>query len=123
MGDLTKNLSRGEMGCHCGCGYDTIDFEVVGIIQDCCDSFAVAIGVDKVICNIHSAARCIPHNRSIGSTDESQHPKAKAIDFSIKNVSPLDIFTYLDRKYPDKFGFGLYQTFVHADSRSEKARW
>ena len=29
MGDLTKNISRYEIACKCGCGFDTIDIEVV----------------------------------------------------------------------------------------------
>jgi hypothetical protein len=29
MGDVSKNLSRSEMACNCGCGFDACDIELV----------------------------------------------------------------------------------------------
>ena len=125
MGDLTKNISRRhELACSCGCGFNSMDWETIEVVQGCCDYFADKLGLAKVILTINSAARCFEYNRSIGSNDNSQHPLARAIDFTIKHVSPADIYDYLNAKYPDKYGLGKYPTFTHFDARSgPKARW
>jgi len=125
MGDLTANISRSELKCKCGkCGFDTVDWETLEVVQDCADHFAEQLGVERVVVNVNSAARCLEYNRSIGSTDGSQHTKARAIDFTINDVKPADVYAYLCRKYPDRYGLGSYATFTHADSRSgPPARW
>lgn len=130
MGNLTKNISRHELGCNCGCGSDSMDWETIQIVQGTCDHFAESLGVDKVVLHINSAHRCFEYNRKpislggVGSTDGSQHPQARAIDFRIENVSPADVYAYLVTKYPDRYGFGSYSNFTHADSRSNgPARW
>lgn len=135
MGNITKNISDHELACKCGkCEVSIQRHEpVIQIVQDVCDHFANLAKVDKVVLIITSAARCYEYNRKPislggpGSNDNSQHPRCNAIDFQIhvngKQVQPQLIYDYLCHKYPDKHGFGLYNTFVHADSREVKARW
>lgn len=124
MGDLTKNISRHEIACQCGCGEDTIDFETVTVVQETCDHFAEKLGVDKVVLLITSGSRCDAHNKAEGGAKESQHPKNRAIDFKIIGVKPADVYDYLDKKYPNKYGIGRYNSFTHVDTRSTgKARW
>lgn len=130
MGDLTKNISRYEIACHCGCGFDSLDFETITVVQEICDHFAETLGLDRVILHIHSAARCFSYNRipvkdgGPGSNDQSQHPLARAIDFHIKDVSPDVVYSYLCQKYPDRYGIGSYESFTHLDTRSGgSARW
>lgn len=138
MGDLTKNISRNELRCkgtNCdgkgnNCGSDTLDWETIQVVQECCDHFAQILHQPKVVCIITSAARCLVHNiRSVkdggaGSTRNSQHPLFRAIDFVITGVSPKDVYAYLDKKYPNKYGIGSYETFTHFDSRTNgPARW
>jgi len=130
MGDLTKNISRHELACSCGCGFDSMDWETIEVVQDCCDHFADQMGVDKVVLDITSASRCYEYNRlplingGPGSNDRSQHPRARAIDFQIRGVLPADVYAYLVAKYPDRYGFGKYNSFTHIDTRSgAAARW
>lgn len=124
MGDLTANISRHELACSCGCGGDTVDFQTIEMVQGACDHFAGKLGLDKVVLRITSAFRCLEWNRTPlanwgpGSTDGSQHPKGRAIDHSIDGVMPLDLYSYYVSRYPDRFGFGCYTSFVHADSRT-----
>jgi len=124
MGDLTKNISRHEMACRDGCGFDSMDFETINIVQDCCDHFADELGIDKVVLTVNSAARCLEYNRSddVGSNDLSQHPMARAIDFSIKDVHPYAVWKYLNEKYPGHYGLGRYPGFTHADTATGGAR-
>ena len=123
MTQLTKNIWRHELACKCGCGFDSMDFETINVVQECCDYFALVQGKDKVTLNINSAARCYEYNRSIGSNDQSQHPKARAIDFAIDGIDPSDVYTYLDERWRDLYGIGSYNSFTHVDTRTGRARW
>jgi len=119
MGDLTKNLSRHEFACKCGCGVDSMDFETVNVVQDVCDHFNSKV-------TITSAYRCLAYNRSpsVGSSDASQHPKARALDCEFDKATPETVHHYLTQKYPGKYGLGVYETFNHIDTRSgPPARW
>ena len=49
MGDLTSNLSRHEFACECGCGFDTVDFELVTVIQKACNHFEAIYQADLII--------------------------------------------------------------------------
>ena len=136
MGDLTKNISRHELLCKCGnCDVRILDEEpIIQIVQDCCDFFANAHNVEKVILYVGRGASCFVWNRTPvkhggpGSNDNSQHPRCCAIDFKIflpdgKPVDPKLVYKYLDNKHPNSLGLGSYVTFTHADTRPNKARW
>lgn len=131
MGDVTKNISRHELRCKCGrCGFAVLGYEqVIDVVQEACDHFAAQQGVDRVTLTITSAARCTEYNRKPtneggpGSNDNSRHPRGDAIDHRISGVTPRELYDYYCERYPDKFGVGMYGTFVHVDTRPVKARW
>jgi uncharacterized protein YcbK (DUF882 family) len=101
-----------------------MDYETITAVQESADHFAAQLGIDKATVRINSAHRCFEYNRSIGSTDKSQHPLGRAIDYTIDGVSPADLYDYLVTKYPDKYGIGSYDSFTHIDTRSNgPARW
>jgi len=114
MGDLTKNFSRSEFACRCGCGFDTIDYEVLRRLQALRQIYAAPI-------TITSACRCAKHNKVVGGKSSSQHLKGRAIDFVVKGVSPFEVYDALNNYWEG--GLGKYDTFTHIDSRNEKARW
>lgn len=121
MGDLTRNISRKEISCKCGCGFDTIDYETIKVVQSIADFYWHYIGV--VVVKIHSGCRCLEYNRMVESNDTSQHIKGRAIDFSIAGVDSLEIWEAINRQYQGKYGIGQYSNFVHFDSRSTSSRW
>lgn len=126
MGNLSRNISRAEIACNCGCGFDSIDSETVLVVQDVCDHFAEQPGLARIVLHINSAARCFRYNRSsaVGSNDNSQHPLARALDIRIDGVASARVYAYLDKKYPGRYGIGNYKTFTHIDTRSNgPARW
>lgn len=115
-GDISKNFYRSEHACNCGCGFDTVDVELNHILQvDLRDYYNKKVTIQ--------GNRCPYWNDHEDGSDDSQHMEAKAADTVVEGVSPLAVYTYLDRKYPDKYGLGLYDDFVHIDPRPDKARW
>ena len=138
MGDLTRNLSRSEFACECGCGFDTVDIELADVIQDSADHFA-----SKDECNIRikisGPNRCISHNEDvqrkynpnyIAFSSTSQHIHARAADYKLFNrytgeqIDPDRVADYINRKYHDRFGIGMYSNRTHIDTRTKgPARW
>jgi uncharacterized protein YcbK (DUF882 family) len=116
MGDLSKNFSRSEFECTCGCGLSDIDPKLIEIYQAVRDEFGPV--------RITSGCRCLDHNRSIGSKDTSQHILCKAGDGKIKEHDPAGIVYWLDDGLMKGWGgLGIYDTFFHIDTRKKKARW
>lgn len=117
MGDLTKNFSRYEFACKCGCGFDTVDFETLAALQAVRDYYNQPITVT-------SAARCAAHNAKVGGKPNSQHLLGRAVDFTVAGVRHHEVQAYLAMKYVGKMGIGRYATFTHFDTRSGPAsRW
>lgn len=132
MGDLTKNLSRWEFACICGCGKDTVDFELVTVLQSFVDSWLDHNQYKAVRIHINSGTRCFRHNDEIGGVWGSRHQLGKAADFTMEvlthtgewlDVEPEYVYMELDSRYPNKYGIGCYEDFTHLDVRSKKARW
>ena len=116
MGDLSSNFSRAEFACQCGCGFDTVDVELLLILQTMRDDLNATVTVT-------SACRCLAHNANVGGAENSQHTKGRAADVLVSGVSPTEVHRYIFNKYPDQYGLGKYQTFTHIDSRTGRARW
>jgi len=138
MGDLTKNLSRHEFACECGCGFDTADFELVHALQDACDYFADVYDTEISI-KITGPNRCKEHNEKIQKqynpdyvpySSKTQHMYGRAADhkFFIKGtteqIDVTDIFLYYEIAYEGKWGIGRYDNRTHLDTRTNgPARW
>jgi zinc D-Ala-D-Ala carboxypeptidase len=125
MGDLTKNISRHEIACNCGCGLDSIDYITVLMVQDASDYFSSLLG-RKCILDIHSGCRCLAWNDHEDGSENSQHLYSRAIDHSIRDVSVDDLYNFYIFKYlgNHKYGIGRYSWGIHIDTRSGKsARW
>jgi len=109
------HFKRKEFACKCGCGFDTTDVDTLRVCND-------VRGFEGAPVIVLSGCRCHKHNHMVGGVEESQHTKARAADLRVSD--PWKTFQYLCRQYPDKYGFGVYDTFVHVDTRtSGPARW
>ena len=111
---ISKHFTRAEVRCRCGCRFDTMDIETLMLAD------AVRDYVGKSI-TPNSGARCLAYNRAIGSSDESWHVKARAMDLPVEN--PRRVYDWLCETFPFQYGFGLYRAFVHVDSRPIPGRW
>lgn len=133
MGDLTRNLSRSEFACRCGCGFDTVDIELPAAIQLAASHFLVSSRADKVVVNITGPNRCTEKNAKEGGASRSQHLFGRAADHNIELVFgdskarvPTDeLADFYEKKLkPDGWGVGRYDNGrVHLDTRTGCARW
>lgn len=117
MGDLSQDFSRYEFTCRCGCGFNTVDAELLGVLQPLRDNF-------NDIVHISSGCRCLTYNTQIGGASKSFHMWGQAGDIKVGGASPKQVADYLERMYKGWYGIGRYSTFTHVDVRSGKpARW
>lgn len=134
MGDLSKNLSRHEFACKCGCGFDIVDHDLVRVLQSTADWFYTSSDRQKVArieIIINSGCRCPEHNKNEGGSKNSRHMKGNAADFKLnyvgpdgkkKQIDPNKIAGYLDRKFPNQYGVGWYNGRTHFDASTGAAR-
>lgn len=116
MGDLSNNFSRGEFACKCGCGFDDVSLELVGLLQELRDEIK-----EPII--INSACRCKDWNEQVGGVKKSQHLLGTAADIVVRACTPDYVYQHIDKKHPDTYGIGKYKSFVHIDVRKRKGRW
>lgn len=113
---LSPNFKLSEFVCKCGkyCSEVTIDLKLVAYLQAIREHFGKPLTPT-------SGYRCPTHNRNIGGASQSYHTKGRACDFIIEGVKPSEIAAYAESL--GILGIGLYDNFVHIDTRSTKFFW
>lgn len=112
---ISDNFSRKEFACKCGCGFDTVDSELLKILQWLREEVNVPV-------TITSGCRCVKHNKLIGGVYGSQHTLGRATDIQVYGYKPGYIYGLLDVAFRDKISLGLYDSFVHIDTRTDSGR-
>lgn len=82
------HFQQSEFACKCGCGFDSIDYKLVSILESIRSHF----GDRPVI--ITSGCRCAKHNAEVGGVQGSRHVLGKASDFYIEGVHVNDLLDY-----------------------------
>ena len=112
----SKYFKRSEFACKCGCGFSSVDVELLAVLTDLREHFGKPT-------SLNCACRCASHNKAVGGAAGSKHLHGMAADVVVRDVSPNIVAAYLENKYPNTYGIGRYNTFTHIDVRSSKSRW
>lgn len=122
--NLTKNFSKSEFDCNCGC--DMPDDVLLEITKLASQLQYVRDFVRKPI-KLTNAYRCPKHNKAVGGVSNSQHILGKAADIQISDMEPAEVYNTIDNLAEHghilQGGLGKYNSFVHYDIRKTKARW
>lgn len=118
-GDATKiatNFRAREFDCQGNgcCSSTPIDEKLVDYLQQIRDHFGKPVYLTAYRCQTHNA-------RTPNAATNSRHIYGQAADFHIDGISPEEI-----AKYAESIGvkgIGLYDTFVHIDTRESKSFW
>ena len=113
---VATNFRAREFDCQGkGCCTTTIvDDRLVEYLQKIRDHFGKPVYLTAYRCKTHNA-------RTPNAAPNSYHVYGRAADFHIDGVSPAEI-----AKYAESIGIkgiGLYDTFVHIDTRESKSFW
>ena len=121
---LTKNFSKSEFDCKCGC---EMPQEVLHNVQKVANQLQVLRNATEKPIKINSAYRCAKHNEKIGGSKNSQHLLGKAADIVIAEFIADETATLVEKFIEVgqilQGGVGRYNTFTHYDIRKTKARW
>jgi len=113
---VSKHFSRDEFKCKCGkCFPEAVDIELNTALEGVREHF-------RQMVTITSGWRCEAHNKAVGGAPASKHLLGIAADIIVNGVSPDDVYEYLDKTYPHKYGIGRYSGWVHLDVRRTQAR-
>lgn len=119
--ELSSNFRVREFRSKCGSDAIFICDELVRMLQCVRDYFNVPV-------TITSGYRSDAHNRRVGGAANSFHVRGMAADIQVRGKTPLEVYRAIENRWvpgvdPDKIGLGLYNTFVHVDSRGRRGRW
>lgn len=116
---LSKNFTREDFKCPCGCTRQMVDSELVEKLQTVRDKIGKPIKVT-------SGYRCIPHNASVGGSSGSKHRYGMAADWRVKDrsINPVAL-GIIAAQYFKAVGIYWYDgcAIVHTDTRNAKATW
>ena len=112
---LSENFRAREFDCSCArCKQTLIDEKLVEYLQQIRDHFGAKVHV--------TGYRCPEHNAEVpNAAPKSKHTLGMAADISVKGVEPAEV-----AKFAESIGvkgIGLYDTFVHVDTRESKSFW
>ena len=120
MGDLSRNFSRHEFACTCGCGFDDIDPLLVSTLQRLRDE------VQRPV-RVNSGCRCKSHNAAVKGAPNSQHMQGQAADIRIDGMTSRQIFDIIRRLYLDGeiyvgYVYAINGRSVHVDVRAPQSQ-
>lgn len=113
---LSENFRVYEFACHGSkcCSTVLIDEKLVAYLQQIRDHFGAAV-------TISSGYRCKTHNARVGGATASRHMSGQAADIKVQGVAPAEVAKYAESI--GILGIGLYDSFVHIDTRTSKYFW
>lgn len=113
--ELSVNFNSNEFDCKCKeCTQTKIDPLLVAFLQKIRTYFNAPV-------TINSGYRCENHNANVGGAKNSRHTKGQAADISVKGAEPKQVAKYAESI--GVLGIGLYDSFVHIDTRITKSFW
>ena len=106
---LSKNFTRKDFKCPCGCTRQMVDSELVEKLQAIRDKLGKAIKVT-------SGYRCITHNAAVGGSSGSKHRYGMAADWRLvdRSINPVALGIISAQNI---------KAIVHTDTRDAKATW
>lgn len=110
---IGRYFTRGEFACK-GRGCCMGAAPVSEILVKALDTLRERVGGPL---RVNSGFRCIRHNRRVGSSDKSQHPRGTAADIALPAGYTVEQFKRLAETVPafGAGGIGIYHWGLHLD--------
>ena len=119
MGDLSKNFSKSEITCKCGCGLSSISLGLIEKLQN----MRIQCGFPFTIT---SGCRCAKHNKAVGGKLDSAHLPdpagiCHAVDIAFATSNQLYAIIGAAIAFGVKrIGINFAKRFVHIDDDKGK---
>lgn len=66
-------------------------------------------------CNVSSGIRCTQHNAKVGGVTNSRHKQGKAMDFTVKGKTAMEVLEYVQKQKEIRYAYAIDQNYVHMD--------
>ena len=106
-------ISLSQLRCHCGCGKDNIEYNLLTILDSLRTKYGKAI-------NINSGVRCEEHNKKVGGRKNSAHLHGLAVDIRCEDDRDRWILLDIIRAYLPIRRIGLGNGYIHIDIARDK---
>ena len=114
---VSQNFKVREFACSDGSDVILIAPDLVILLQAIRDHFGKPV-------TINSGYRTVAHNKKVkNAASDSEHTKGWAADIKIAGIAPKVVAAYIETLIPNSGGIGIYNSFVHVDTRSKRSRW
>jgi len=100
MKRVSRHFGRHEFACLCGCGFDTVDVELLEILENIRQQLNAPV-------TINSGCRCRTHNLEVEGSKKSQHLRGRAADIKVHGVLPQAVQNFIDSTWPHQYGLGV----------------
>ena len=112
---MSRNFTRKEAACKCGCGFCAMDEELIDVLEDVRENFVAPV-------HVTSWCRCATHNIAEDGAKGSAHVLGLAVDLWVSDISANRVADYLEIKYRNRYGIGRYNNRIHVDVKPGGAR-
>jgi uncharacterized protein YcbK (DUF882 family) len=123
MGDLSRDFSRSEFECKCGCGFFKENPLLIATLQKIRDyANRKSLNETDIPMFVNSGCRCVKHNASVGGVKSSRHLTGEAADVRIPGWESERLLNLIkrmaleDRIYVG-YAYKIDDTSVHIDVR------
>jgi uncharacterized protein YcbK (DUF882 family) len=121
---LTTNFSLNEFACKDG---TPVPDELKSNVQALAEQLQILRDYLNEPIHINSGYRTPAYNKKIGGKPNSYHMKAMAADITVKSKTPKQLASVVEMLIANGTlkigGIGVYNGFIHVDTRKVKARW
>lgn len=119
---ITKNFNISEMEY-----YDVVPPILIANATELLTNLQVLRDACNKPITILSGYRSVDRNKAVGGATKSQHMFANAADIQVKDMSPIEVKTLIEKLIKEgkmkQGGLGIYNDWVHYDTRGTVARW
>lgn len=124
MTKLTSNFDLKEFSCKDG---SATPLEFIPNLQELANNLQILRDFLGTSLKINSGYRSPAYNKKIGGAKFSQHLLGKAADISSSKFTPEQIHAAILQLISEgkmmEGGLGIYNSWIHYDTRGTKARW
>ncbi len=117
LNHASEHFTFFEFRCRCGCGLYVVQRDLIEALEE-------LRGIVNQPIIVTSGIRCAAHNAAVGGASHSQHLLGKAADIYVEGMDTYQLKLHATSVQSFNWGgIGIYQRFVHVDTRDGPARW
>lgn len=117
MGDISAHLSKSEIRCKCGCGFEDLKKPAIELFE----AVRHELGDKPLI--VTSGCRCSRHSVAVGGRSNDMHTRGLALDVRSDYYTPEQICAAAEKCGANGIGLMKRQGAAHFDAGDRVTPW